>query len=313
MKIDKGYFKKIGGIEQFLYEGGEDENNDVILFLHGGPGLPYSFKGYLLEHWYQYFTVVHWDQRGAGKTAIKNPHVHPTFETMISDIDEIVQFLCEKYGKERVIIFGHSWGTVIGSIYAHDHPERVLCYVGVGQVIDAIEDESTGFQETLRRAKESGDQNLVHVLDSVMPYNSADTIVLEKMVKVREVQKALGIASYSAEKDQEILHKSPLYTPEDDKARNLSLPLLDKIYEEFPSYSIRNLQGPFKVPVFFLLGEEDWQVPVVQGVKYFEELKAPLKGLLILKGAKHNPMLETKEVFLEKLVEVVKKAKEFWS
>jgi hypothetical protein len=70
--IDEGRYVTIGGIEQWVTTRGEDRSNPVLLFLHGGPGdvtNPWSFA--FFAPWEKYFTVVQWDQRGAGRTLRK--------------------------------------------------------------------------------------------------------------------------------------------------------------------------------------------------------------------------------------------------
>src|SRR6266540_6169595 len=71
--IDEATFVTIGGIEQWVTIRGWDRDNPVLLFLHGGPGdvtNPWSFA--LFAPWEEHFTVVQWDQRGAGRTLRKN-------------------------------------------------------------------------------------------------------------------------------------------------------------------------------------------------------------------------------------------------
>lgn len=58
---------RVNGIRQGMVIKGRDETNPVLLFVHGGPGMP----EYFLTHSYPTdlendFTVVWWDQRGAG-------------------------------------------------------------------------------------------------------------------------------------------------------------------------------------------------------------------------------------------------------
>jgi hypothetical protein len=62
--VQEGMYVKIGGVDQWIQIRGEDRDNPVILFVHGGPGnstIPLS-SGW--QPWERYFTIVQWDQRG---------------------------------------------------------------------------------------------------------------------------------------------------------------------------------------------------------------------------------------------------------
>ena len=64
---------QLGGIPQWIQIRGTDRKNPVLLFLHGGPGFTTMPASHMHQTpWEEYFTVVHWDQRGAGKTYSEN-------------------------------------------------------------------------------------------------------------------------------------------------------------------------------------------------------------------------------------------------
>ncbi|MFS0781861.1 alpha/beta fold hydrolase [Bacillus sp. 1P06AnD] len=296
----------INGIEQFLYHSGDRAENPVILHLHGGPGLPFSNRAYLQSNWNPYFNMVYWDQRGAGKTALKNPDKKPTFENLLQDIHDIIFYLQKKYNQDKIGLFAHSWGTVIGSIYANQFPEHVSFYIGVGQVISPIQDEIVGYKETVRRLQEKGDIQGLQRIMGLGDYPGDNTgDILPKMEVVRNLQYQLGMASYDAEKTRKEIQQSPLFTPKDLNARDISIKLLDQLYKRMHDYSLYDYPLQYSIPVFYLLGENDWQVPAIQGIEYFQKIKAPDKDLIIIKGTTHSPQLEKPEEFLAAMREVV--------
>lgn len=304
--VDLPEYVYINGIEQFLYHTGDFAENPVILHLHGGPGNAFSNKAYLLNEWNSSFTMVYWDQRGAGKTALKNPTSVPTFENLLKDIDEIILYLKKKYNKEKIGIFAHSWGTIIGSIYANQHPDHLSFYIGVGQVIAPIENEVVTFQETIRRLKENGDQDGINCLEKMGAYpgEKAEEF-LNKMGIVRQLQKKIGMISINPQKNLERIKESPLFQPDDLNTKKVCANLLPSLFEEMFPYSLYHYPLTYKVPMYYILGADDWQVPSVLGVDYFNKIHAPAKELILIEGAKHAPMLEKPEEFLQAMRKVV--------
>ena len=133
----------LGGIKQTILIRGHDTKSPILLFLHGGPGFPemdiaYKFQRKLEEH----FIVVNWDQRGAGKSFSKKiPRESMTIEQFISDAHELIRFLRERFDKEKIYLVGHSWGTTLGLLLTQRYPELFFAYVGIGQVVNALESE----------------------------------------------------------------------------------------------------------------------------------------------------------------------------
>ncbi|WCR29474.1 alpha/beta hydrolase [Paenibacillus thiaminolyticus] len=109
-------YVSINGIDQFLFHSGASCHNPVMLFLHGGPGSAKSlFTRVFQEKWEEIYTVVHWDQRGTGKTLTRNPDKLPSIDLMLQDLFEVIQHLKRQYNMQKIVLFGHSWGSVLGS------------------------------------------------------------------------------------------------------------------------------------------------------------------------------------------------------
>lgn len=93
----------IGGIDQWIEIGGEAPDNRVLVYLHGGPGGSSSLVANVFKSWERHFTVVHWDQRGAGRTFARNGEAGCgplTVERMITDTIEVAEFLVDRVGKD---------------------------------------------------------------------------------------------------------------------------------------------------------------------------------------------------------------------
>ena len=128
----------LGGLEQCVMMRGESLTNPPLILLHGGPGMSEMcyFRRFNVPL-AKSFTVVNWDQRGAGKSFDREiPRSSMTVEQFIADLDELVDAVCKRVEQSKITIFGHSWGSALGMLYAARFPEKVSAYVGSGQIGD---------------------------------------------------------------------------------------------------------------------------------------------------------------------------------
>ena len=165
---------EIGGIEQWITIRGEDRGNPVLLFLHGGPGDATNLWGYAgFRSWLRYFTVVQWDQRGAGRTLGRNgPSLGPTItiDRMTRDGIELAELLRRTLNHDRIILVGHSWGSILGVRMVKTRPDLFYAFVGTGQVAaDPTRNYAVAYEEVLKAAKRRVDQRAVTELEQVGP------------------------------------------------------------------------------------------------------------------------------------------------
>lgn len=171
-KYDSAETVYIDGADYCLRIRSQDISNPVVLFLHGGCGAadrPFIMKwnSSLSEK----CTIVCWDQRGAGlaynrKTAKKEIL---TKELYLNDLHCVVEYLKKRFNKEKIIIVGHSFGSQLGVWYAQIHPENILTYVGIGQVIDAANNETISWNYTVEQAEKRNDKKALKVLKKIGP------------------------------------------------------------------------------------------------------------------------------------------------
>src|SRR5947209_950458 len=151
-------YRRLGGLDQWVMIRGESVDNPPLILLHGGPGLSETglFR-YFSAPLEQSFTAVYWDQRGAGKSFDRAiPRSSMTVEQLISDLDELVDGVCESLGKSKVAICGHSWGSALGLLYAARFPRKVAAYVGSGQIGDWEAGELASYEFALVEAQRLG-------------------------------------------------------------------------------------------------------------------------------------------------------------
>ncbi|MGE7632557.1 alpha/beta fold hydrolase [Bacillus paramycoides] len=149
----------INDANQYLFHSGTKYDNPVLLYLHGGPGSVESlFAHAFQDRLEEIFTIVHWDQRGAGKTFIKNRDKYPTIDSMVKDLYEIIQYLKRKYNKERIVLLGRSWGTVLGSVFVKQYPEEITYFINVAPVISMLENERVAYKKMKGLIKKANDK-----------------------------------------------------------------------------------------------------------------------------------------------------------
>ncbi len=301
----------INGIQHFFYHLGTSPDNPVLLFLHGGPGWAQSlFTTTFQEKWEEIYTVVHWDQRGAGKTLTKNPRERPTMEILLQDLFEIVQYLKKKYSQDKIVLLGHSWGSVLGSVFIQRYPEDIDYYIGVGQVIHMVENERVGYNKLKEMIEQSGDEKSLRTLETIGEYPGNrivfDQEFLRKLRKVRKLQGQYQLAVKVGCSIMITAFKSPIFRVSDLIAAMKNSRANVHLYQYLGDFKLHTDGANYPMPIYYILGSNDWQTPYVIAEKYFEEIEAPHKALYIIPEAGHMTMMDQPRLFFETLREIHK-------
>ena len=302
----------VGGTKQWISVRGRDRDNPLLLMIHGGPASPEMPTSWFFENgWEDYFTVVQWDQRGAGKSYNSNDpaRIKATLSiaTISADAAEVVEYLRHRYHKDKVFVLGHSWGSVIGVTLAHEHPELLYAYIGTGQLINAVENERIGYANTLHSAEAAGNQAAVDELKSLAPYPAPDgSGSLDKLSKERKWSVAFGGLAYQRQSFDwygNIFELSPEYTAADITAVGKGSKLsLGKLWPEMASFDFSNTTD-FRCPILLIEGRHDNTTPSEIAAAWLEKVHAPGKKLVWLENSAHMTMLEEPGRFLLHLVQ----------
>lgn len=302
-------FVLINGIDQFLFHLGTKIDNPVMLFLHGGPGSSESLLTEAFQHkWEDKYTVVHWDQRGAGKTLTKNPDKLPTIDLMLKDLLEVIRYLKKKYNKNKIILLGHSWGSVLGTVFIKSYPEEVEYYIGVGQVVCMVENEQIGYNKVKEVITQANDKKSMEKLESIGEYPGEtiifDKVFLKKCKVVRKLQGKYQLDSESDFNSVKTILKSPIFKLSDILAFFNIARANKQVHRYLGEFNLRAESSDYKIPIYYILGGNDWQVPYIIAQDYFKEIEAPRKRITIIPDAGHLTMMDQPDLFYEALSEI---------
>ncbi len=286
---------ELGGTEQWLLLRGQAAH-PILLVLHGGPGSAdiATASRYQREP-EKRFLVVNWDRRGAGKSGYRNPYL--SVEQLVSDAAELIRLLLTRFGKQKAYLLGHSWGSALGLLVAHRHPELVAAYVGVGQLANASENERLSAEYMQRRARRLSTRLASRL--SAPPYGSNVGVLVTQRAWLyllggffhsRRAGLGYAVAFLS----------SKTYSLEDKLRYSRHLRRsLRQLWPEVEGIDLfRDVPG-VEVPVLFCLGRHDMTTPSILAEHYLAALKAPRKQLTWFGKSAHCPNLEEPRKFAE--------------
>ena len=297
----------INGIHQYLFHSGTTDENPVLLFLHGGPGSAASlFAHAFQDKWEELFTVVHWDQRGTGKTLTKNPQSYPTLDVLLHDVLEIVHYLKSRYHKQKIVLLGHSWGSVLGSLFIKGHPEEIAYYIGVGQVINKRASERLSYAKVKEAIVQANNQRDLKKLRALGDYpgEQLDTQWLKKSLQLRRLQGKYHLTAKSKDSPLKTIVSSPLFQFSDLAALIKGNKANKELMTFSGGFDLNAEPVEYQVPLYYIAGEHDWQTPVALTQDYVQRIKAPEKKVFIIPNAGHRPMIDQPALFLSLLRDI---------
>lgn len=309
--IEESGYINIGDSQQWLQIRGQDRDNPVLLCVHGGPGGTWVPLTENFIAWEKQFTVVLWDQRGAGKSlGATGASIAQTMsvDRMTRDGIEVAEYLRTHLRKDKVVLLGHSWGSILGINMAKRRPDLFSAYVGTGQASDMPRSIATAYAVLQAQARAANDQATLKTLTQIgqPPFDSREKIegffsAMDKYPPAAD-QAAMRIIG------AKLLAPRPDYSLHDewDRVRGfLVVPPL-RVYREMLNTRLASLGPHFDVPVFFIQGSEDNLTQASLAQDYFKAIDAPHKEMVLLEGGGHFAFLSMADKFLEELVSRVR-------
>jgi len=304
---------ELGGMKQYLLIRGADQNNPILLWLHGGPGAAQMpLAHHLDDDLEQEFVMVHWDQRGAGKSNHSGfDEQTMTFDQYMSDTHELISYLQQRFDQEKIFLLGHSWGTMLGIEYAEKYPEHLHAYISVSQVVDNHRGGRIGYEWLKNKIEQSESRSDLRELKELgkPPYTDHSD----------HVKFAGLIGDYGGNFDISMTRLAcialcaPEYNLMDyyrwlNGANRGSGPMWDEVFAHHINY-ISHIPS-LDVPIYFLVGENDKNTPRELVEEYFAVIDTPHKQLVVFDSSAHTPFLAEPEKFGRVVTKIKKKVLE---
>ena len=296
----------LGGLEQWVYVSG-DPTKPLLLFLHGGPGVAQiGFAERFQEPLKEHFLMVHWDQRGGGKTfRAKTPNM--TLGQYVLDAEELSRYLLKTFGKDKLYLFGHSWGGAFGAKVAQRAPELFHAYIAQGMLVDGEENAQLSYQRVQEQLKSSGHTSTLKRLEKLgePPYTSGIAALF--------IQRWATLRSGGLFHDKKLwrtytraMFRSPTYSTRDV----LSYPSgvlhsIRRLWDEVLEVDLFRDVPRLEVPFYLLMGRYDTVTPPEIAERFLGELDAPHKEKVWFEHSAHCPHLEEPERLARVLAERV--------
>jgi pimeloyl-ACP methyl ester carboxylesterase len=303
----------LGGIEQWILIRGADTSKPVLLFLHGGPGgaiMPWVdlFHTPLLE---ENFVVVHWDQRGAGKsysTDLTVADISP--EKLIADTLELTDLLRERFGQDKIFLTGQSWGSALGFLTIAQDSSPYHAFIPTSERVAWKRSLTMGFDWAVAQAEAHGDAEVLAQLKAIEPFDPLDEADL--IVQREALERYRGGDCYTEGLwDTYLSHvmngQSSYYTMSEIQDYIPGLELSSEAIERPDIVGTYDLFKSFpqaEIPVHFIVGDKDQNTPADLAFDYYKFLKAPAKSFTRIDDAAHMVLFDQPGAWAAALAEI---------
>lgn len=294
--IEQQELVNIGGVPQWISIRARDRNAPILLVVHGGPGFTLApVSDYYMRDWEEFFTVVQWDQRGAGKSSRGEDRQRLaatlTIDRLVRDTEELIELLRTRFQRDRVVLVAHSFGTILGVKVAQRRPDLLYAYVGMGQFVDARRSEALGYEATMADARADKNAEAIAQLEAIAPF--PDPTHPERNLQNLAIERR-WLAHYGgyfraggAGQHYAVAQFSPTYSVAELQARQEAHDfILQAMWTELGGGDLSH-DNKFDVPVIIMQGRHDRGTSSALVQEWHASVEAPYKKLIWFEQSSH--------------------------
>jgi proline iminopeptidase len=301
-------FVTVGGIQQWISIAGDNAANPVLLMVHGGPGIPQWPDAEHFKPWEKYFTVVLWDQRGAGHTfgryGAGTPDV--SLQRIAEDGVELSRYLCRTLGKKKLIVLGHSWGTLVAVHMVQQAPELFAAYVGTGQMADFRAGALIQYKAILAKARRKHATAELQALQALGPPDPANNQQYASYRKYLPTVLAPSDLAFLKEQHAAAPALAAAYPKEGPNVGAGAKFSHSRLWPYVIQADLPETAARLDTACFLIQGRDDLMAATPQAVHYFKVVKAPYKDLILIPHAGHFALMTAPGPFRDALVKKVR-------
>lgn len=307
----------INGVKQGMFIWGKNIENPVLLFVHGGPGVPEyflneSYPTALEEH----LTVCWWEYRGSGLSY--SPDLNPdaiTTEQLADDTAVVAEYLCDRFGKEKVYLMGHSFGSFIGIKAAEMHPEHFYAYIGMAQIngyaLGGTEANTLTYEYMEKVFTERKDNASLRRLNACSVKNEDGTISFKQdcFDKLDQLKHKSGCGTMH---DMDSVITGIFFPQMNSKCYTLKEKVnywkgkafmqSSAVSKDCADAKVQKEMLHLDIPVYFFSGVYDYTCPYPLSRELFDWIDAPKKEFYLFEDSAHSPLWEEPEKAINILV-----------
>ena len=284
IKLKEGVM--INGIKQHLAIEYKDNQKPILLFLHGGPG--FSSRSYfnpIKKGLQKDFIVVQWDQRETGITKAWNEAPKPiTTAQMHQDTEQVIDYLLNRFDREKLYLVGFSWGGYLSLQYAGSHPEKIHAYISVSGMISNFESEQLTLAFLLKQAQEHKNQEALGELSSIkIPFGNWEQLYYQRK----------WTAHFQGTKNMTKAYPKELF--------GNWAPIWFDLFLEASSVNFIETTPSLGCPVYIMASKKDLVSHHSIAEKFFNTVEAPQKELIWFEESTHEIPSQEPKKFIKEL------------